>query len=82
MAQVKMLDTHMISDKLVTVKDMLRTRDLKHNQADLAKMLGVNRGTLRKYMNDELGERHCIRVFKGTVQLMVLTHGATYYDKD
>jgi hypothetical protein len=70
------------SSKLVTVYDLLLTKELAHNQADLAKMLGVNRGTLRKYMHDVRGRRHCIRVYEGKVQLMVLTHGATYYDPD
>jgi hypothetical protein len=63
-----------------TVSGMLFTKEIRCNQSKLAKMLGVNRGTLRKYMDDPNGVNHCIRLYEGKVQLMVKTHGAANND--
>lgn len=59
-----------------TVTNLLQTMEFMHNQSELARVLNVNRGTLRKYIPDTKGEFHCIREFSGVRQLMVLTHKA------
>jgi len=55
-----------------TVSDLLNTEEFRHNQTGLAIALNVNRGTLRKYMEDLDGENHEVREFKGKRQLMTL----------
>jgi len=57
---------------MTTVADLLHTSEFKHNQTQLAIALNVNRGTLRKYMEDMDGENHEVREFKGKRQLMTL----------
>lgn len=58
---------------MVTINELLNTMEFLKNQTLLANDLGVNRGTLRKYMNDLDGEFHQVRVFNGKRQLLVLT---------
>ncbi len=55
-----------------TVADLLNTMEFMRNQSQLARVLDVSRGTLRKYIPDTKGEFHEIREFKGFRQLMTL----------
>jgi len=48
-----------------TIADLLNTRLFRQNQTFLTRELGVNRNTVRKYMGDESGEFHFVRVTKG-----------------
>lgn len=45
----------------MTISDLLSNKFYRNNQSVLSVDLGVNRGTLRKYMNDEKGEFHFVR---------------------
>jgi hypothetical protein len=53
----------------MTIQDLLRTKMYRHNQSFLARELGLNRGTFRKYMNDEAGDFHLIKDTNGTLEL-------------
>lgn len=46
-----------------TIPALLSNRFYRGNQSLLAKEMGINRGTLRKYMNDEEGDYHVV-IFK------------------
>jgi len=59
-----------------TVADLLNTMEFMKNQSELARVLDVNRGTLRKYMKDTKGEFHEVRFFDGEIQLMTLNSKA------
>ncbi len=45
----------------MTIYDLLSNHYYNHNQSLLAKDLGVNRGTFRKYMNDKDGVFHFVK---------------------
>lgn len=45
----------------MTIPELLSTKMFRGNQSFLTRELGVNRGTLRKYMNDTKGEFHYVR---------------------
>jgi len=62
-------------EDLLTISDLLDYQ-FHGNQSEMSRVLKVNRGTLRKYIDDPTGERHQIRVFDGEYQLMVKTHGS------
>jgi len=54
----------------MTISDLLNTKMYRNNQSFLARELGVNRGTFRKYMGDESGEFHFIREYvSGKIEL-------------
>ena len=44
-----------------TIPALLSNRFYRNNQSLLANDIGINRGTLRKYMNDEAGEFHYVK---------------------
>ncbi len=48
-----------------TVKDLLLTGTVRGNLSKLALLLKVNRGTLRKYMDDTDNHRHFIWYIEG-----------------
>jgi len=53
----------------MTINSLLLNTHYRGNQTQLAKDLNVNRGTLRKYMNDTTGEFHFIRLVGAVPQL-------------
>lgn len=53
----------------MTITELLQTKMYRNNQSFLARELGVNRGTFRKYMNDLAGEFHFIRKAGSEYQL-------------
>ena len=53
----------------MTIQDLLATKMYRHNQSFLARELCLNRGTFRKYMDDEAGEFHFIRELNGKLEL-------------
>tara|TARA_R110000764_G_scaffold239783_1_gene340001 strand:- start:486 stop:692 length:207 start_codon:yes stop_codon:yes gene_type:complete len=54
----------------MTISDLLSTKMYRNNQSFLARELGVNRTTFRKYMNDTDGEFHFIKgAFDGELEL-------------
>jgi len=50
----------MITVNMYTIRDLLYTPALKGNQTTLAKLLNINRTTLRKYKDDTDNARHVI----------------------
>lgn len=44
----------------MTINDLLCTREYRGNQSLLARELGINRGTLIRYMNDTENKHHLI----------------------
>jgi len=44
----------------MTVTDLLESKEFKYNQTSLAITLNINRGTLRRYMEDTKGEFHFV----------------------
>lgn len=59
-----------------TVKELLATPAIKHNQSVLSRFLGINRGTLRKYMNDTNRTRHVCLYMGGEYIFMATSHGS------
>ena len=57
--------------KPLTVDKLLLTKSISGNQTELAKLLNVNRGTLRGLIGDD-GERHEIRYKDKKYQLMTV----------
>ncbi len=53
----------------MTIPELLKTMFYRSNQSLLSKELGVNRGTLRKYMGDSDGEFHSLKKVDGKYQL-------------
>lgn len=45
-----------------TIPALLSNRFYRNNQSLLAKDMGINRGTLRKYMNDDDGAFHHVKI--------------------
>ncbi len=52
-----------------TIPELLASKMYRFNQTFLTKELGINRGTLRKYMKDEKGEFHQVIKINGEMQL-------------
>jgi hypothetical protein len=50
------------------IKDLLHNCHYRGNQTLLSEKLNINRGTLRKFMNDNDDSRHFIRVRSGKVE--------------
>lgn len=50
----------------MTINKLLFNAHYRGNQSLLAADLNVNRGTLRKYMNDVMGEFHFIKINNAT----------------
>lgn len=46
--------------EVTTIPALLKTADIRHNQTKLAKLLGINRGSLRKHLFDEDGKDHFV----------------------
>ena len=57
---------------MLTIHDLLCTKEYRGNQTLLARELDANRATLRFYMEDIKGELHEVRTFNGVKQLMTL----------
>lgn len=53
----------------MTIQDLLNTKMYRGNQSFLARELGINRGTFRKYKDDMTGEFHIIREANGKLEL-------------
>lgn len=51
-----------MKSKITTIHALLRTELVRHNQTYLTQLLGVNRGTVRKYMHDEGGLHHEVKI--------------------
>ena len=49
----------------MTLNQLLLTKEYRGNQSLLSRELGINRGTLRKYLTDEEGENHHINTVDG-----------------
>jgi len=45
----------------MTITELLQTKMYRNNQSFLARELGINRGTFRKYMNDTSGDYHFLK---------------------
>ena len=56
----------MITAQLYTIRELLYTPAIRYNQSTLAKLLHINRNTLRKYKDDSDNTRHVILVLNGT----------------
>ena len=52
-----------------TIPKLLNTKLYRHNQTILAKDLSVNRSTLRRYMKDEEGTHHFVKVDGDALEL-------------
>ena len=56
----------------MTINDLLLNNHYRGNQTLLAKDMSINRGTLRKYMNDTDSEFHYVKITEGnTPELFV-----------
>lgn len=53
----------------MTISELLKTKMFRNNQTYLARGLGVNRGTFRKYMDDDKGEFHFVKKVGDEYQL-------------
>jgi hypothetical protein len=58
------------------IPQMLQSKSIRYNQSKLAVILNINRGTLRKYMNDSEGLEHVIVGVGNKFIFMSTTHGA------
>lgn len=59
-----------------TVKELLSSPAIKHNQSRLSTFLKISRGTLRKYMEEDDFSRHAVLYLGGTYTFMAASHGA------
>ena len=50
---------------MITIHSLLNSPDFEHNKSRLAQRLNINRETVAKYKDDELGEFHHVIVKNG-----------------